>query len=173
MKKTVVRNTVLVVGLLVGLGASGLAQTPLEPPAHPVTAEQVRQLMATTHAMDRMNDSIHKMIAQQKQAMPFFPDAFWTDFEAEFAKLDWVAIATPIYQKYLSQEDADKAIAFYQTSAGQHALDASMSVYNDMAQAGFERGKEIGQRLGEKYQEQIMENMKKARQSQAPSPENK
>ena len=169
--KSVIR-CVLYAALFVGSIAS-FGQSAIAPPAHPITVEQVQKMMTVTHATDRMSDSIHKMIAQQKAATPYFPDAFWSDFEVEFAKLDWVSIATPIYQKYLSQEDAEKAIAFYETDAGQHALDASMSVYNDMAQAGFARGKEIGTRLGEKYQSQIIENMKKAQQSQGAAPSQK
>ncbi len=135
------------------------------PPANPVTTDQVRELLDLTHAVDRMGESIDKLLEQQKTAMSFMPDAFWSDFKVEFKKLDWVAIAAPIYQKHLSQEDAVKIIAFYKTEAGQHALDSSFAVYNEMSQAGFEQGKIIGTRLGAKYQTQIQENIRKAQQA--------
>jgi len=143
----------------------GFAQSKPIPPLHPITPEQVQHLMNITHATARMSDGIHQMIDQQKKAMPYFPDAFWSDFEVEFAKLDWVSIATPIYQRYLSQEDAEKAIVFYSTEAGQHSLDSAMAVNLEMSTAGFEQGKAIGARLGEKYKTQIEENMRKAQQS--------
>jgi len=146
------------------LGAQSLAKTP----EHPVTPEQVKQMMAITHATDRMRDGIHKMIAQQKSALPYFPEGFWADFEAEMAKVDWVAVATPIYQKYLSTEDADKAIAFYSTESGQRSLDSSMAVVEEMQMKGFELGKAAGEKLGEKYQAEIQENARKMQQSSAP-----
>jgi hypothetical protein len=169
--KCYARKLVLVCGLL-GVSSAALCQS-VTPPEHPITTEQVRQMMELTHSADRMKESVSKMIQQQKAAVPFFPDAFWTDFESEFAKLDWVSLSAPIYQKYMSTEDADKAIAFYKTSAGQRALEAGFSAYNDMAQVGFQKGREIGQRLGEKYKEQIAENMKKAQQTQGAPPTQK
>jgi len=139
------------------------------PPAHPVTAEQVKQLMTVTHSADRVREGIHKMIVQQQAALPFFPAGFWTDFEAEMAKVDWIAIATPIYQKHLSTEDADKAIAFYSTDAGQRSLDSSMAVVEEMQAKGFELGKSIGAQLGQKYQTEIQDGMRKAQQSSSPT----
>ena len=159
----------VVFAALAGYAAITSGQSAPITPAHPVTTEQVRRLMTISHATDRMKDGIHQMIAQQKKAVPYFPDAFWSDFEIEFAKLDWVAIATPIYQKYLSQEDAEKAIAFYTTEAGQHALDSGMAASAEMSAAGFEQGKAIGTRLGVKYQTQIEENMRKAQQTSSPT----
>jgi hypothetical protein len=145
--------------------AASYGQATPPPPAHPITAEQVKQLMTITHSVDRMNETVHNMITQQKTALPYFPEAFWTDFEAGYAKLDWIALATPIYQKYLSEEDAAKAITFYSTDAGQRALNAGMAMTTEMAQVGFEQGRAIGARLGEKYQKEIQENMRKAQQS--------
>jgi|GEM_PF-424268 len=139
----------------------GVAKTP----EHPVTAEQVKKLMTITHSTDRILEGMHKMIVQQKVSLPFFPDAFWTDFEAEMAKVDWVAVATPIYQKYLSTEDADKAIAFYATDSGQRSLDSSMAVMMEMTAKSSDIGREAGGRLGQKYAAEIEANMKKLQQS--------
>ena len=157
----------MALGLIAGataLTCQGQLAAPA-PPAHPVTAEQVKQLRQVTHSVDRMSDSIHNMIEQQKKLMPYFPDAFWTDFQAEYAKVDWISLATPIYQKYLSEEDAAKAIAFYSTDAGQRAFNAGMAMAGEMTQVGFEQGKAIGARLAQKYQKEIEENMRKAQQS--------
>lgn len=167
-----IRCFILLAALFCVAGHSFGQSAPVAP-AHPMTAAQVRQLMTVTHSTDRMQQGIKQMIAQQKTATPYFPDAFWAEFHTEFMKLDWVAIATPIYQKYLSQEDAEKAIAFYSTEAGQHALDSSTAVYDEMSKAGFDQGKAIGMRLGEKYKDQIQGNMRKMQQSTpvAPGPQ--
>jgi hypothetical protein len=137
------------------------------PPAHPVTVEQVRRMMTISHSADYMLKSMNAMIVQQKTTMPFLPAGFWTDFETEMLKVDWVTIATPVYQKYLSQEDAEKIIAFYSTEAGQRALDSSMAVMREMSTMGAEIGKQIGARIGEKYQKEIEENIRQAQQQKA------
>jgi hypothetical protein len=155
---------------LFGLPSSRLlAQNTAVPPEHPITTEQVKRLMETSHAIERMRKGLHEMIAKQQAALPYFPAAFWSDFEVEFDKLDWVAISTPVYQKYLSQDDAAKAIAFYSTDAGQRSLDSAMAVSSEMTQQGFEQGKAIGKRLGIKYQAEIEANMRKAQESTAPA----
>jgi hypothetical protein len=153
------------------LSAPTTAEDTIKPPAHPITPDQVRQLMNVAHATDQIQTGMHKMILQQQAAMPIFPAAFWSDFEAEFAKVDWVAIATPIYQKYLSQEDAAKAIDFYSTAAGQQALKSTYAVSGEMSAKGFEIGKAIGARLGAKYQQQIEDAARKLQQAQ-PTPPN-
>lgn len=141
-------------------------------PAHPITGDQVRQLMRLAHSTERVQEGVHKSILQQQKAMPFFPSAFWTEFEGEMMKIDWAVIATPIYQKYLSAEDGDKAIAFYSTEAGQRALNSATAVTEEMGAKGFDIGKEIGARLGEKYQKEIEENMKKLQEQKAASSPN-
>jgi hypothetical protein len=156
--------------LLFGLPSSRLlAETTPVPPEHPISAEQVKRLLEISHAIERMRKSLHETIAKQQVALPYFPTAFWSDFEAEFDKLDWIAISTPVYQKYLSQDDAAKAIAFYSTDAGQRSLDSAMAVSSEMTQQGFEQGKAIGQRLGIKYQAEIAANMRKAQEATAPA----
>ncbi len=150
------------------LHAQAVATPP--PPAHPVTTEQVRRLMSETHTTDLMQSAMHTMIEQQRQTTPMLPAGFWADFEVEMAKIDWVAIATPVYQKYLSQDDAEKMIAFYGTEAGQHAIMVSSAVMNEMSQKGFELGKDIGTRVGMKYAEEIQRNMQNARPATPPQP---
>ncbi len=160
----------VMVAVCLGALRSGLAQSAPIPPTHPVTSEQVKQLMTITHSTERMRDGMHKMIQQQQASVPYFPAGFWTDFEAEMAKIDWIAIATPVYQKYMSQEDAEKAIAFYSTEAGQRSLDSSMAVMQEMSAKGFEIGKDVGVRIGQKYQAEIQENMRKMQSAPASSP---
>lgn len=166
-------------GLVVFLAIGASAQQPapsaaatenkfaVTPPVHPITTEQVAQMMRLAHSAERVQEGVHKTILQQQKALPFFPPAFWTDFEAEMMKVDWAVIATPIYQKYLSVDDGDKAIAFYSTDAGQRALNSATAVTEEMSVKGFDIGKEIGARLGEKYQKEIEESMKKMQQQKA------
>lgn len=141
------------------------------PPAHPVTAQQVAKLMEVTHATTRMRDGMRQMIQQQQKAMPpIFPAGFWTDLESELNGIDWVAVATPIYQKHLSEEDAQKALAFYQTDAGQRSLESGFAVMQEMSQKGFELGRAAGEHVSQKYSAEIQENAKKLQEKQQAAP---
>lgn len=160
----------LIFSSLLGSAAISLGQAAPLLPLHPATQVQVKQLMTVTHMAERMRDGMHKMIVQQQAAAPMFPPQFWSEFEVEMNKIDWIGVATPVYQKYMSEEDAAKAIAFYSTDAGQRSLDSSLAVSLELNAKGFELGKEAGARIGKKYAAQIEENMRKAQPSQMESP---
>lgn len=136
-------------------------------PAHPVTQAQVQKLMEISHAAERMREGFHKMMQQQKQALPpIFPDAFWSDLETELNKIDWVAMATPVYQRHMSEEDAARAIEFYSTAAGKRTLDSSTAVMEEMSQKAMALGKAAGDSVAQKYRPQIEENARKFQQQQ-------
>jgi hypothetical protein len=158
-------------------GSAGHAQDAVTvPPAHPATVEQVRKLLSLSHATERVVATISGQIEiRKKQGPNIFPDAFWSDFQVEFAKTDWVSIAVPVYQRYFSEEEANAVIAFYSTPVGQKVLDSSQALTQELSSQGYGIGKEIGARLGEKYKTEIEENMKKLQQgktSGTPSPQN-
>jgi hypothetical protein len=129
--------------------------------------------MALTHATDTVTATIKNQIEiQKKQGPQIFPDAFWTDMQAEFAKVDWVKIATPVYQRYFSEEEAEAVITFYSTPVGQKVLESSQVMTQELSSQGYTLGAEIGKRVAEKYKDQIEANMKKLQKPDAaPSPQ--
>lgn len=133
-----------------------------------MTAAQVKKLMDVTHAIDLMHTMIRQGIEQQKKAAPFMPDAFWSDFETEIEKVDWIALATPAYQRHFSEDDADKLIAFYQTDLGQRTLKVTPLVMQEVSAKGVQIGQDIGQRLAQKYMDQIQQNIKSGGTAAAP-----
>lgn len=147
---------------LICLSTGSFAQTsPLPPPAHPVTRSQVEQLFAVTHMLDHLNKMMEPQMDAGRKQFPFFPEVFWTEMAAEFKKVDWIGLATPVYQKYLSEEDADKVIAFYKTDAGQRALEASFGVSTELMEKGRDLGAEIGKRVADRHKAEIEESIKK------------
>jgi hypothetical protein len=128
--------------------------------------------MALTHAADRVKAAMHANIQAQKSQKPqIFPPVFWTEAEQELDKIDWIKIATPVYQRYFSVEEADSVIAFYSTPIGQKVLESSTIMGQELSTQGFTLGKEIGLRLGQKYQKEIQDNARKLRSEQSTSPQ--
>jgi hypothetical protein len=146
-------------------------QTPA-PPAHPVTLQQIEKMMALTHSVDRVKTLMHSSIEIQKnQKTQILPPAFWSDFQDEMDKIDWVKIATPVYQRYFSAEEADSVIAFYSTPVGQKVLASSTAITQELSAQGYAIGKEAGERIAQKYQKEIQENTRKAQPQQNSSPQ--
>jgi hypothetical protein len=168
LKQKTILHLVACLGLLVMLVPNSLAQeqTP-PPPAHPVTLPQIEKMMALTHSIDRIKTLMHSNIEIQKNQKPqILPPAFWADFEEEMDKVDWVKIATPVYQRYFSVEEADSVIAFYSTPVGQKVLASSTVITQELSAQGYAIGKEAGERIAQKYQKEIQENTKKTQQPQ-------
>ncbi|HXC94045.1 MAG TPA: DUF2059 domain-containing protein [Edaphobacter sp.] len=169
-KKFTLQRVAILTGLFFSLFPFALAQDkPLAPPARPATLEQVEKLMKLTKAADRIKSLMHSNIEVQKNQKPqLFPSAFWDELEQELDKIDWIKIATPVYQRYFSVEEADSVIAFYSTPVGQKVLESSTVMTQELSAQGFKLGKEIGERLGEKYQKEI--EKLRSEQTTEPSP---
>ena len=103
------------------------------PPAHPITMEQTRELLDLMNYKKIEQNNWSQMIAMNKQAAPFIPADVWTDVQTNIDGIDYATLMQPIYAKYLSQEDAAKALEFYRDAR----REARAAV--DAADAGRER----------------------------------
>ena len=102
----------------------------------------------------------HRLMATMIKAMrttgnPTIPPAMWDEMEAEFTKVDVVALALPAYQKYLSVEDLNGMLAFYRSPVGQHYLASSPMIESLARDAGQAEGLRIGRELAAKYKDEI------------------
>ena len=180
-----VKRFELIAGLLVaGLtcvagaqatGASGVSaragQAIFQPPAHPVTPEQVREIVEITHMRQNLEDSIGHSITMEKQSMPYLPDIFFSEMQKKISQLDMVAMFQAIYVKYISEEDAKGIIAFYKTPAGQSYLNTAPKMTQEVMDTFMQKGHEIGSQVAAEYKDEIDAAVKKYR-SEHPAPAN-
>ena len=139
------------------------------PPAHPITTEQTRELLDLM-AYKKMEDgSWSQMIAMNKQAAPFIPQDVWTDVQSGIAGIDYVAMMQPIYAKYLSTEDAAKALEFYRTPAGRHVLQSMPPILGESVAASQQKGRQVGRDAIEKHRPEIEAAQKKYQAEHAPA----
>jgi hypothetical protein len=138
------------------------------PPSHPITLEQTKEMFELMHFRSSMVRMLHANLQQQRQQAPFIPEDVWQDFETSFAKTDFVPVFLPVYQKYLSEDDATRALAFYRTPAGQHVLGVMPALMQDVAGAAQMKGNQIAQQVFERHHQEIEEAQKKFSQQMAP-----
>lgn len=141
----------------------------IAPPLHPITLEQTREMFELMRFRSTMQTMLHANLQQQRQLAPFIPADVWQDFEDSFAKTDFIPVFLPIYQKYLSQEDAAKALDFYRTPAGQRTLAAIPALMQDLPPASQSKAEEIAQQVFARHRQEIEDAQKKYQQPAAPS----
>ena len=139
------------------------------PPAHPITMEQTRELLDLMNYKKIEESNWSQMIAMNKQAAPFIPADVWTDVQTNISGIDYPSLMQPIYAKYLSQEDAAKALEFYRTPAGKRVLQSMPPMLGESVAAAQQKGRQVGRDAIEKHRPEIEEAQKKY-QAEHPQP---
>jgi hypothetical protein len=152
-----------------GGGISTLDPNAPPPPAHPITTEQTKELLDLMGYKKMEDKNWSQMISMNRQAAPFIPEAVWTDVQSGINGIDYTSMMQPIYAKYLSQEDAEKAIAFYRTPAGQRVLQSMPSILGESVAASQQKGRQVGRDAIEKHRPEIEAAQKKYQEEHAPA----
>ncbi len=147
---------------------SPLAPGQPAPPAHPITMAQTRELLDLMDYKKIEEGNWSQMIAMNKQAAPFIPGDVWTDVQTNINGIDYPTLMQPIYAKYLSQEDAAKALEFYRTPAGKRVLQSMPPLLGESVQAAQQKGRQVGRDAIEKHRPEIEEAQKKYQAEHAP-----
>jgi hypothetical protein len=138
------------------------------PPAHPITMEQTRELLDLMGYKKIEENNWSQMIAMNKQAAPFIPDDVWTDVQTNISGIDYPTLMQPIYAKYLSTEDAAKALEFYRTPAGKRVLQSMPAMLGESVAAAQQKGRQVGRDAIEKHRPEIEAAQKKYQAEHAP-----
>ncbi|MGA8937943.1 MAG: DUF2059 domain-containing protein [Acidobacteriaceae bacterium] len=132
------------------------AVSQIAPPAHPATADQIREYMALTGASKTTHDLFNTSVtAMQATSAPWYPASFWTDLRSEFLKLDIVTLYAPYYQRYVSQADMQAAIDFYRSPAGKNLLAVQPLIVRDAKVIMQKKGEDIGIEVYNRHKDEI------------------
>ncbi len=140
----------------------------IAPPEHPITMDQTRELLDLMDYKKMEQNNWSQMIAMNKQAAPFIPQDVWTDVQTGIDGIDYPTMMQPIYAKYLSQEDAAKALEFYRTPAGKRVLQAFPPMLGESVGAAQQKGRQVGRDAIEKHRPEIEAAQKKYQAEHAP-----
>jgi hypothetical protein len=130
--------------------------------------EQTRELLDLMEYKKIEDSNWSQMIAMNKQAAPFIPNDVWTDVQTNVNGIDYPTLMQPICAKYLSQEDAAKALEFYRTPAGKRVLQSMPPMLGESVQAAQQKGRQVGREAIEKHRPEIEEAQKKYQAEHAP-----
>jgi uncharacterized protein len=168
------RRIYLVVLLIAFGSASALAQsapatpapdkvTEIAPPEHPATADQIREYLAITNAVETAHKVMQQSIKTSRiTSAPYFTASFWDDMESAVMNIDIAAPCIPAFQKYFSKEDMAATITFYKTPAGQRLLAAQPFITSAIGDVLRNAGREAGKQVGLKHKDEIERLMKES-----------
>jgi hypothetical protein len=132
-------------------------QSETAPPAHPLTLEQTRELFNIAGTQTMLRALAHQALTMQRANAEFIPASIWTELEDGLVKIDFPTLLYPTYSKYLSEQDAARAIEFYKTPEGQHLIQVMPVVMKDAGKIGQEQGVRIAQEVFSRHQQEILD----------------
>ena len=103
------------------------------------------------------NTVITQMFNMFKEQYSNVDEKVWDDFEKEFQKTsmnDLVQMLAPVYVKYLTQEDLEELIAFYNSTVGKKLAKSTPLIIQESMEIGQEWGKKIGEEFVDKMKEE-------------------
>ena len=88
-------------------------------PDHPIIGEQLTTLLEEMHMAAAQKVLVHESLKAQHKLMPsWFPVDVWAEVESRIEAIDIAAVDLPVYQKYVSQDQATSLILFFQGPTG-------------------------------------------------------
>lgn len=138
-------------------GGAGAMAAGAVPPEHPITVDQVHEMMRLTGSSDIAKQMLDGMMPVLKQNMPpYMPDDVLDDFEKTLVYggvFDRMVVQA--YQAHFSTEDAAVTIEFYKTPAGQRILAAMPLILKDTQAAGEQAGEQTMMEVLERHKAEI------------------
>lgn len=108
-----------------------------KPPEHPITEEQLRTFFKVTHFLSVNRQLIHEKLEVQRKQMPeWYPQSVWNEIADAIDNIDLPGVALPVYQKYVSEDDAKFFIRFMATPQGQKLTQSLYTKDTQAIQAG-------------------------------------
>lgn len=142
-----------------------------QPPAHPITVEQVHELLEITGSIRLKDQMIHNtMTYLQKAFPPYMPKDVVDDLETSFAKMDIEWMAVNVYQKHISTEDASQVIAFYRTPAGRRLVHVLPVMAQEVQVSATQQAQLVVREVMARHRDEIMAAAAKYRQQQPDTP---
>lgn len=145
----------LVALLITTANVPALAQSTTDTSNNPTEQEKIKKLMVLTGKDDlTQRMGLEQIIASMKSRHPQMPQQFWDNLRAEFNMNELSSKIIPIYSKYLTSEDIEGLIQFYETPLGRKMIAVYPEIMRESVKVGQQYGAEAGERAEQKLQEQ-------------------
>ncbi len=139
-----------------GAGLSGATATSENlPPAHPVTAAQVYEILELTGTDTVKRQMLDGLLPHLRQMMPYMPNDVVDDLQQSLGVADFEGVMVRSFQQSLSTEEAADIIAFYKSPAGRHMIAVMPNVLNEGQKAGSELGQQVLFEVIQRHKDEI------------------
>lgn len=117
--------------------------------------KNIKTLLELTGSAKLGIQMMNNIIESYKRTYPDLQSAttFWADFQKEMSIEDLISRMIPVYEKYYTDEDIKKLIAFYQSPVGKKVIATMPEVMQESMQIGQSWGKEISDKIANKIKE--------------------
>jgi len=106
--------------------------------------------------MEAVEAVMRQMFTMFRSEYNDVPDEIWDDLEKEFNKTtidDLIDMLVPVYSKYLSIEDLQGLIVFYESPVGKKYAEKNPLIMQESILVGQQWGQKIGAEFLKKLQE--------------------
>jgi uncharacterized protein len=125
------------------------------PPAHPVTAAQVHEILELTGTNTMRREMLDGLLPHLKEMMPYMPADVVADLQRTLGAADFEGAMVRSFRQHLSTEDAAEILAFYRSPAGQHMITVLPEVMNEGRDAGAELGQQVMLEVMQRHKDEI------------------
>lgn len=115
--------------------------------------DAVLKLFKVSHTEQTYNNVVKQMLSMFKQQQTNATSEFWNEVEKEMFDKSFNEITDmllPVYKKYLTIEDLNELIKFYESPIGQKFADTNPLIAQESMKIGQEWGLNIGKKIVEK-----------------------
>ncbi|WP_294479677.1 DUF2059 domain-containing protein [uncultured Bacteroides sp.] len=96
--------------------------------------ETLNKIMELSGASTTISESLMKALPLLKKNKPDKDDAYWDEFVKTFGektKCEMMDICTPIYKRYLTLDDLNKIVEFYESAVGQKYKESAIAIMRE------------------------------------------
>ena len=140
----------LTIILLINVSLTAFGQTDGE------YSNTLKKMFEVSGSEESYRAVIQQMFTMYKKQYSDVDAAVWNDLEKEFLKTslnELTEMLTPVYAKYMTQEDLNGIIKFYETPVGGKFAKNTPLILQESMQIGQQWGMKIGQDFANKMKE--------------------
>jgi hypothetical protein len=139
--------------VLLAVLARPLAAQDKAPSGTPPKEADVKRLMEVTGQAASVRQVIDSIMGSIKPMYPSVPESLWTDLAAEMRTDEFANLVVPIYMKYLTDEDVQGLLAFYESPTGRKLIQVQPLILQDSIAVGRKWGEAAAARVIRRLQE--------------------
>ncbi|MDA3816402.1 MAG: DUF2059 domain-containing protein [Prolixibacteraceae bacterium] len=119
-------------------------------------SKTLKQMFEVSGTVESYQTAIKQMFTIFKQQYSDVESDVWNDLEKEFSKTslnELTEMFAPVYSKYMTLEDLQELIKFYETPVGKKFANSAPQIMQESMQIGKQWGVKIGQDFEKKMKE--------------------